>query len=54
MTKTHKVLLGANEYNEIVFGEFGIKSYEDEYYRKRKFKAKSLNKFLFFTNKGRA
>ena len=29
MTKTHKVLLGANEYNEVVFGEFGVKQYED-------------------------
>ena len=25
MTKTHKVLLGANEYNEIVFGEFEVR-----------------------------
>lgn len=33
MTKTHKVLLGANEYNEIVFGEFEVKpSYNGDGY----------------------
>ena len=48
-SKIHKDRFSAFEY-----GLWRIKSYEDEYYRKRKFKAKSLNKFLFFTNKGRA
>ena len=48
-SKIHKDRFSAFEY-----GLWRIKSYEDEYYRKRKFKSKSLNKFLFFTNKGRA
>lgn len=47
------MLLRYSLINKIVeYGLWRIKVEEDDYFRKRRNKNKSLNKFLFFTKKG--
>lgn len=44
--------INKDRFSSLEYGLWRIRTIEDEYYRKRKFKVKSLNKFLFFTSKG--